>query len=101
MDAYCRERHLLVAPGGDLTGHIDRELMRRKKERVVVAGTSSFMTTGWITAHSDCVLTAPSRMVRQFETYLPLKTFAPPVPIPYIKIVQVWHERNHQDPAHQ
>ena len=29
MDAYCREKHILVAPGGELTGAVDRALGRQ------------------------------------------------------------------------
>jgi DNA-binding transcriptional LysR family regulator len=101
LDAFCAERHVLVAPGGELTGAVDRLLARKRLPRQVVAGTSAFMVAAWICASSSCVLTAPSRLLTKLAGPLGLQVFAPPVSLPAIRVVQVWHARSHSDPAHR
>lgn len=101
LDAYCAETHLLIAPTGDLTGVVDQALKRQKRARRVVAGASSYGVTGWIVADSDCILTAPERLIRLLGARFPLRSFAPPLALPDIRMTQVWHERNHADPAHR
>lgn len=101
LDAYAGERHVLISPGGELSGTVDKALKAQKKGRVVVLGTSGFTVAGFVAAGSDLVLTAPARLVSQLAAHLPLKIFAPPLALPDIKIVQVWHERNHKDEGHK
>ena len=101
LDAFCKERHVLVAPGGELTGAVDRVLARHRRRRTVVAGASGFMAGGWIAARSDCVVTAPSRLLAILAGPLRLATFDAPIDLPEIKVVQVWHARSHADPAHR
>jgi len=62
---------------------------------------SSFTVSGWIIADSDCLLTAPTRLIDRLAEHFPLNTLPSPVAVPEIKIVQIWHERNHKDKAHQ
>jgi DNA-binding transcriptional LysR family regulator len=101
LDAFRAERHVLVAPGGELTGAVDRALARQKDRRQVVAGTSAFLVAAWICARSNFVVTAPSRLLSKLAAPLGLRTFAPPVTMPVIRIVQVWHARSDADPAHR
>jgi len=98
---FCDERHLLVAPGGDLRAKVDEMLAKKKLHRVVVAGLNAFMSSAWILPESDCVFTGPSRLIRQIERAFPIHILAPPVKIPDITIVQVWHERNNRDAGHR
>lgn len=107
LEAYCRERHILVAPSGELTGTVDRVLRegsRRKKTtpatRSVTAGASGFLSAGWMTADSDCVLTAPSKLLRLIAERLSLRVLDAPMKMPQLRIVCVWHERNNADPGH-
>ncbi|MFO0743023.1 MAG: LysR family transcriptional regulator [Labilithrix sp.] len=101
IDAFAAERHLLVAPSGELSGAVDRALAKHKKTRSVVAGTSGFMVAGWMTAESDAILTAPSRLLHMLTRYLPLHVFEPPIELEPIEVVSVWHARSDADPAHQ
>ena len=103
LEAFCRERHILVAPSGELTGTVDRVLRAngaQKRERRVVAGASGFMVAGWMTADSDCILTAPAKLLAMLATRLPLRVFEAPMKMPSLRIISVWHERNHGDPGH-
>lgn len=101
LDAFCAERHLLVAPSGDLAGAVDHALARKGRTRAVVAGTSGFMVAGWMVAGSDVVLTAPSKLLAMLDRHLPLRIFSPPLTLEPITIVGVWHARTDRDPAHR
>jgi DNA-binding transcriptional LysR family regulator len=102
VEAFCEERHILVAPGGELSGAVDLALARRhRRSRTVVVGASGFMAGGWLASRSDAVVTAPSRLLALLAAPFGLVTFAPPVDLPSIKIAQVWHARSHADPAHR
>lgn len=101
LDEYCKERHLLIAPGGDFKTRMDAILKQKKKEKFVVAGVSSFMASGWIAAEGDNILTGPSRLIKTLANTFSLEILRPPVDIPSITIVQAWHERNHADAAHR
>lgn len=100
IDEYCAERHILISPGGDLTGPVDKILQRHKRSRLVVGGMSSFMVSGWLVSDTDCLLTAPVRLIERLRGPFQLHCLPPPFAIPEIKLVQVWHERNHKDKAH-
>jgi DNA-binding transcriptional LysR family regulator len=101
LEAFCAARHIVVAPGGELTGGVDRALARRKLARRVVAGTSAFLVAAWICARTDHVLTAPLRLLEPLARPLGLETFEPPVAMPGIRIAQIWHARSDADPAHR
>lgn len=59
------------------------------------------MAGGWLAARSDAVVTAPTRLLALLAEPFDLFTFAPPIELPSIKIVQVWHARSHMDAAHR
>lgn len=101
LATYLAHPHILIAPGGTLHGHVDQVLTKHKCRRHIAVGTSSFLTAGWAVAQSEAILTAPASLIANFEQYLPIRSFDMPITLPKIKIVQVWHERLHKDPAHQ
>jgi DNA-binding transcriptional LysR family regulator len=100
LAAYCAERHLLIAPGGELEGQVDRELRKKKLTRHVAGGVGDFVGAGWIMASTDLVLTAPATLIHHVAAHTELMTFAPPVKLGSIVIAQIWHERQQDDPAH-
>jgi DNA-binding transcriptional LysR family regulator len=71
-------------------------LARQQKERSVVVGASGFMAGAWLTARPDVVGIAPTRIVEML-----LVTFEPPMSLPPIEIVQVWHARSDAHPRHR
>lgn len=101
LKQYCQFSHVLIAPSGELSGKVDKILKKQKVQRNVVVGTSGFLSAGWAVAQSDAILTAPGKLISGFEKYLPVKSMVPPIAIPDIKIVQVWHARQHNDPEHR
>lgn len=98
LDAYARAGHVLVTPRGDLSGTADRALEKVGRRRRIRVGVSQFLSAGWMAVHSDLVLSAPGRIIRQLTEFLPLKEHTPPVALPVLELYQVWHARNHADP---
>ena len=101
IQEYLEESHMLIAPGGDLQSKLDRILEEKKKIRSIASGCSSYMVAGWVIDGTDNVLTAPSRLLDLLGKKFELKVFPLPVKFPKVSIVQVWHQRNHQDPGHR
>jgi DNA-binding transcriptional LysR family regulator len=101
LDAYCSVPHVLIAPGGELRGGVDRALERVGRARRVVVGVSGFLIAGFIASQSDAVLTAPSRLIALMAESLSLVTFEPPLAMTQVHVVQAWHARNHEDAAHR
>lgn len=101
IDEFCLGRHLLIAPGGDLQSQLDKILLQKRKKRLIVAGCSSYVVSGWILNSTDAILTAPSKLIDVLAQRFELTSLPLPIKIPEISVLQVWHERNHQDLAHQ
>ena len=101
LERFLSLSHLIVSPRGELDGAVDAALQKKGKQRHIAASVCSFLSSGPLVANSDLVLTAPARLVAKFSGHLPLVTFAPPLLLPKINIVQVWHERYHRDPMLQ
>ena len=101
VQEFCEHRHILVAPGGTLDGAMDKTLAKLKLKRFVAVGVTGFSLGVWATNITDYILVAPSRFLKAHKERFELVLFDPPVPTLPIKVVQVWHERSHQDPAHR
>lgn len=97
-ELYLSHRHLLISPGGDLTGVVDKVLAERNLKRTVVAGIGNFHAPGPVVAQSDLVITGPRRLIESYSGYLPLRTFEPPFPVPGFSVTMIWHERTNKDP---
>lgn len=100
LGQYTKMSHVLISPGGDLRGVVDEVLSVRGARRRIAVAPSSFLSAGRIVAESDLVLTAPRRVAETYCRDLPVRMVAPPVSLPGFTVVQVWHERQHHDPAH-
>jgi DNA-binding transcriptional LysR family regulator len=101
LDAFAREKHVLISLGGDLTSRASAALAQKGHRMQYLAAVSSFSAPGWIVSSSELVLTCPRRLAETFEAHLPVRHFELPFKIPGIRVVQVWHERTHRDPAHK
>jgi DNA-binding transcriptional LysR family regulator len=101
LKTYCELPHILIAPSGDLSSQVDKILAKNKIKRQIAIGTSGFLAAGWAASRSDAILTAPSKLIEEFENILPLKSFEVPLEIPSITIKQVWHERMNKDAGHK
>lgn len=101
IEKFAQFKHILISPQGDLQSK-SKAIMKKKGFNLnYVAGVSSFLSPAKIISESDLVLTCPRRLAESFLDYFPLKIHELPFKIPPIEVVQVWHERNQDDHAHQ
>ncbi len=96
---YLELKHILINQSGDLFGIVDQELAKLKKKRRVVSGLSSFMAPGHVIQNTDYILTAPEKLCDHYREVYGLEILNPPLLLPPIEVVQVWHQRVHQDAA--
>jgi len=93
--------HILVTPKGDLGGIIDVALAKVRKKRRISVGLPHFLSAGWMVAHSDLGLSAPGLIIDNLKSFMPLRDFPTPVPVPDLELFQVWHMRTHHDPIYR
>ncbi|MEM9461877.1 MAG: LysR family transcriptional regulator [Myxococcota bacterium] len=101
LETYLALRHLLVAPQGSRRGEVDAVLDRLGRSRRVAVVLPSLLAALTLIAECDLVLTLPGRLARAFASRLPIRVLEPPIELTPYEVVQLWHERDHQDPAHQ
>lgn len=98
LDAYCAADHVLVSPGGDLTGIMDLELDRLGRSRRVVLGLPAFLPALAAVQASDALVTLPARIAKAFAPGFGLVAARPPVVLRSFDVSAYWHRRSDQDP---
>lgn len=101
LDAYCAAEHVLVAPGGDMSGIADRTLEALGRSRQIVLGLPSFLPALAAVAHSGALVTLPRRVAQDFAAGFGLTTAEPPIAIRRFPVSAFWHRRNDSDPLTQ
>ncbi|MGB5372873.1 MAG: LysR family transcriptional regulator [Polyangiales bacterium] len=100
LETYTRLNHILVSPGGEGPGLVDRILQARGLKRRIALRVPHFATALEVIAQSDLVLTAPSSLSR-CSTASTLASRPAPLAIPEHAITMLWHPRFTEDPAHR
>jgi DNA-binding transcriptional LysR family regulator len=98
LDAYCAADHVLVSPGGDLTGIMDVELERLGRKRRVILGLPAFLPALAAVWASGALVTLPGRIAENFAPGFGLVTATPPLPLRRFDVSAYWHRRNDADP---
>ncbi len=98
---FAAMRHLQIAPGNTPGGPLDNALAAQGLTRHVAVRVPHFLVAPHLVAQSDMVLTAPRRLLEVYARTLRLRLFSCPVPVPGFTLLQVWHQRVHQDPQHR
>jgi DNA-binding transcriptional LysR family regulator len=80
---------------------VDEALEQLGHQRRIAVVMPSFMAAMLVAAVSDLMLTMPLRVAERLRQHLPLRLLPPPVELPAYEMHQVWHERDHHDPAHR
>lgn len=101
LDAYCEAEHVLVAPGGDMSGIADRTLEAIGRSRRIVLGLPSFLPALAAVAQSGAIVTLPRRVAEDFAKGFGLVTAEPPIGIRRFPVSAFWHRRNDSDPLTQ
>jgi DNA-binding transcriptional LysR family regulator len=100
LKAWAALKHVTVSLRGG-RGQVDEALARLDVRRRVAVKVPQFALAAFLVARSDLVLTLPEGAARLFASLMPLDVFEPPLALPSIVFWQIWHERNHHDPAHE
>jgi DNA-binding transcriptional LysR family regulator len=50
-------------------------------------------------ARTDCIGQLPRRIAEAVSSYLPLRILEPPLAMPKLPLVLIWHERTERDPG--
>lgn len=99
IEQFCALEQAIVSPnGGGFYGITDRMLSEYGLSRRVVLSVPHFLFLTSVLASTDLVAMLPSRLVRHNPA---LTVIDPPIQIPGFEMLMLWHERCHQDPAHQ
>ncbi len=98
IDSYCTADHVLISPGGDLRGVVDRQLETIGKSRRIILGLPAFLPALAAVAASGALVTLPARVALAFAPGFGLVTAEPPVPVRAFPVSAFWHRRNDADP---
>jgi DNA-binding transcriptional LysR family regulator len=90
--------HILVSPSGDGPGMADEALAARKMSRRIAFRTPGFLLALSALGMTDAVALLP-RLLARTAPGLALRD--PPVPLPDLTILCVWHPARTTDPAHR
>jgi DNA-binding transcriptional LysR family regulator len=98
LDRYAAADHVLVA-GDDDRGFIDHLLAERGLRRRVALTVPTFQQAVNAVASTDLIATLPAHAAR--ATRHPLHAAEPPLPIPPLPMVMLWHPRTTASPRHR
>jgi DNA-binding transcriptional LysR family regulator len=98
LDAFCAARHLIVAPGGELSGIVDTALSRLGRRRTVAFAVPQFLAGLALVAESDLVATVPRRIVLAHAARFGLVWRDPPVALRSFTSSMLRHRRQARSP---
>lgn len=100
LEAFLQCEHLITTLNGDLNGVVDKKLAELGQTRRIAAGLSSFLAPTYMIAGTNRVLTCLASIANAATALNSgLCTYAPPLDLPKVTVVQTWHERTEADPV--
>ena len=100
LQAFAGLDHILVSPGGEGPGLVDRVLAEKGAARRIALRVPQFATALEVVTGSDLVLTGPSSLAK-CPGAAGLASRPLPVDVPSHAITMLWHARFTEDPAHR
>jgi len=100
LERYVALPHALCSPRGEGVGVVDEALASRGYSRRVAFRTLYFIGAAFAVAQTDMILTMPRRAGEHLAAKLDLLMCDPPIELPSLEVVALWHERMDDDPAH-
>jgi DNA-binding transcriptional LysR family regulator len=101
LDSYCAARHLLVSFSGRPYGYVDEALSSIGRQRRIVLTVNQFFTAGRVVVNSDLLTVLPWHFVPTTGMSDQLVVRQLPLDVPPVHVEALWHERQHDHPAHQ
>jgi len=93
LESFIAWPHLLISPGGQRQGAVDRQLEQLGLQRRVVMTVPHFLMAPHLVAGSDLLCVLPGRVARRLAEPLGLLLRPPPLPLPGFNLSMVWHPR--------
>lgn len=100
LQRFLELGHILIAPRGEPGSVVDSALAASGLSRRIAVRTQTFLAAPMIASQTDYMLTGPRRIVLPMAAKYALRTFTPPIELKPFAILQAWHPRVHDDPAH-
>jgi DNA-binding transcriptional LysR family regulator len=97
---FAQLDHVVVSRRGRARSPLDDALAAQGRHRRVAAVVPSFAAALAMCAEPGHTALVPSRLAATFAAGAGLVVYDPPVPIPTVTVLQVWHGRFTADPAH-
>nr|BDT35720.1 LysR substrate-binding domain-containing protein [Myxococcus sp. MH1] len=101
LETFLRLPHVLMSPRGEGVGSVDIALEKLGRTRRIGVRLPYFLTAALAVTRTNHVLTAPRRLAELFVEPGNLRILPPPVELAPFDVLQVWHERFDDDPAHR
>jgi DNA-binding transcriptional LysR family regulator len=98
---YAEADHVAVFYKDEGQGVIDTLLSQKGYARKAVLQVPHFASVPFAVAGSDLIATIPERLANVFQKQLNLQALPVPLNLPPFRLAMLWHERFHNDPAHQ
>lgn len=99
LDDFCGWDHALVSwSGSEFNGVTDTALQKLGYQRRVSLSVQSFLFLKEVLRTTHLITVVPARLIVPGQG---ITTREPPLAVPGFTKVAAWHERTHQDPAHQ
>jgi len=101
-ESFTRLKHIQVSPSGsDYIGIVDRALAEKGLKRNIVLFMPTYRLAASMVATSDLVALMPMGIAADMAQKNSLRLKEPPVDLPRLPVIQMWHERSHRDPLHR
>jgi len=100
LDNYLLRPHISVSVDGCTNGEIDRLLRAEGLQRRIAVSVPHWRTAPSMISNTDLILTVATRTLDNAPLDDDLVSLSPPLPIPPLPFVQIWHNRFGEDPAH-
>lgn len=98
---YAEAGHVAVFYKDEGAGVIDSLLAQKGYARNTVLQVPHFASVPFALAGNDLIATVPERLAQTFQKQLRLQVLPVPLNLPPFRLALLWHERFHNDLAHQ
>jgi DNA-binding transcriptional LysR family regulator len=99
LNTYAGCGHVLVSPGGTLTGIVDKALEHAGTARRVVVAVPYFLAALATVAQTDLIATVPRRLAHGHAKQFGLTMATPPIAVRSFPVQMIWSRRLAADPA--
>ena len=99
LRAYINFGHVLVSPGGSLSGIVDGALAKEGKSRHISVAVPYFLSALAIVAKTDLLVTLPRRLALNHAAQFDLQAVDAPLVIRQFAVSMIWSRRLGTDPG--